>query len=410
MPIASNTSKKSCFFGYFVIFLLPFLLLLGIVAGYLKLINLNVEIHTLIIIASIFMIFITFIGDNAYVSSCKFSSNNYDMQIRLQNFINKHSMTLMNKKKSIASIDSFFENEYKNLRNENYANVAAGVFPTLGILGTFIAIALSMPDFSVKDTAALDMEITKLLGGVGTAFYASIFGIFLSLWWIFFEKSGLSSIGSKSDYIKEKYDEYFWNDSELRAVEYLRHEEQNDKFIKSLSQTLSLDFASSFNDINAKKLELVEKITSSEEIMHQKMEKVYTQMLTLHEKSAHKQIETMKILDNYSDGLNANNSGVTKLLKELDVVSKSFSTVSSDIAQVAKVQKANEQSVDKFVKVASTFDEKFSKNINYTLESIDSEVANIVKKLALSTEYISKEGVALQQSLKQYHEKILKKL
>jgi len=410
MPIASNTSKKSCFFSYFAIFLLPFLLLLAIVAGYLKLINLNVEIHTLIIIVTIFMIFITFIGHNAYVSSCKFSSNNHSMQARLKTFISKHSMTLMNKKKSILPIENYFESEYKRLRNENYANAAAGVFPTLGILGTFIAIAISMPDFSVKDTAALDMEITKLLGGVGTAFYASIYGIFLSLWWIFFEKSGLSSISSKSDYIKEQYDEYFWNDSELKVMEYLRGEEQNSKFIKSLSQTLSLDFASSFNDINAKKIELVEKITRSEELMHQKMEKIYTQMLQLHEASAHKQLETMKVLDNYNSGVNSNNIGVAKLLKELDVVTKNFSTLNKNIEQTTNMQKVSENSVQNFVKVAQNFDEKFSKNINYTLESIDSEVANIVKKLALSTEYISKEGVALQESLEKYHDQLLRKL
>ena len=51
-------------------------------------------------------------------------------------------------------------------------------FPTLGILGTFISIALSMPDFTSNNIVALDSEITKLLSGVGTAFYVSIYGIF----------------------------------------------------------------------------------------------------------------------------------------------------------------------------------------------------------------------------------------
>ena len=35
-----------------------------------------------------------------------------------------------------------------------------------------------MPDFSSRDSIALDLEITKLLGGVATAFYVSIYGIF----------------------------------------------------------------------------------------------------------------------------------------------------------------------------------------------------------------------------------------
>ena len=45
-----------------------------------------------------------------------------------------------------------------------------------------------MPDFSSGNTTALEQEISLLLGGVGTAFYVSIFGIFLSIWWTFFLK------------------------------------------------------------------------------------------------------------------------------------------------------------------------------------------------------------------------------
>ncbi len=59
--------------------------------------------------------------------------------------------------------------------------MASSLFPLLGILGTFTAIAVSMPDFSISDTDTLDKQISILLSGIGTAFYASIFGIFLSL-------------------------------------------------------------------------------------------------------------------------------------------------------------------------------------------------------------------------------------
>lgn len=51
-----------------------------------------------------------------------------------------------------------------------------------------------MPNFSSSDTAALEQEIALLLSGVGTAFYVSIYGIFLALWWMFFEKFGKSKI------------------------------------------------------------------------------------------------------------------------------------------------------------------------------------------------------------------------
>ncbi len=60
-------------------------------------------------------------------------------------------------------------------------SVATSLFPMLGILGTFTAIAISMPDFSIDDMGSLDKQISILLSGIGTAFYASIFGIFLSI-------------------------------------------------------------------------------------------------------------------------------------------------------------------------------------------------------------------------------------
>ncbi len=56
----------------------------------------------------------------------------------------------------------------------NFAVVATSLFPMLGILGTFTAIAISMPDFSIDDMGSLDKQISILLSGIGTAFYASI--------------------------------------------------------------------------------------------------------------------------------------------------------------------------------------------------------------------------------------------
>ena len=81
-----------------------------------------------------------------------------------------------------------FKDYTSNLRNTNFSSIASGIFPTLGILGTFISIAFSMPDFNFWNYKCFRKEISKLLGGVGTAFYVSIYGIFLSIWWTFLKK------------------------------------------------------------------------------------------------------------------------------------------------------------------------------------------------------------------------------
>jgi flagellar motor component MotA len=48
------------------------------------------------------------------------------------------------------------------------------VFPTIGILGTFLGIAYGLFYFDVKN---MDESIPELLNGLKTAFIASIFGI-----------------------------------------------------------------------------------------------------------------------------------------------------------------------------------------------------------------------------------------
>jgi len=68
MSIAKNEKTSSCFFKKFILFLVPFLLFLSVSAGYLHLINLKIEIHTLIIIAVIFVIYLTFISHNMYIT------------------------------------------------------------------------------------------------------------------------------------------------------------------------------------------------------------------------------------------------------------------------------------------------------------------------------------------------------
>ena len=92
------------------------------------------------------------------------------LQIALLDYINSNLLTIAQTSKANGSVDDFLQDYTSNLRNSNFSSIASGIFPTLGILGTFISIALSMPDFTSNNIAALDSEITKLLSGVGTAF------------------------------------------------------------------------------------------------------------------------------------------------------------------------------------------------------------------------------------------------
>ncbi len=189
--------------------------------------------------------------------------------------MNKNLLSIAGIEKANASLDDFLSEISKTLRNENFSSVAAGVFPTLGILGTFISIAVSMPDFSVQTTQLLEQEISKLLGGVGTAFYVSIYGIFLSLWWIFFEKTGMSRFQNDANEIKEYTRDFFWGKEEIEQT-YFRKSMENFEKLNTVFDTISSeDFINSLNKTLAQRVNVFEQIIKHEQEAATKVAKMF---------------------------------------------------------------------------------------------------------------------------------------
>ncbi|MEH1010855.1 hypothetical protein QM027_09005 [Campylobacter concisus] len=85
-----------------------------------------------------------------------FLANAKDYKIRLKEFIITHLFEISSVKKANAKFEDFFESYTRNFRNDNLANIGQAVFPMLGILGTFISIAISMPSFSSSTANGLE--------------------------------------------------------------------------------------------------------------------------------------------------------------------------------------------------------------------------------------------------------------
>ena len=62
--------------------------------------------------------------------------------------------------------------------NPSVANTAPAVLTTLGILGTFVGIALGLADFNVNE---VQKSVPSLIDGIKTAVWASAWGIFCAL-------------------------------------------------------------------------------------------------------------------------------------------------------------------------------------------------------------------------------------
>ncbi|SFV66396.1 Arginine/ornithine antiporter ArcD [hydrothermal vent metagenome] len=371
MSINTPSSATPCFINYIVVALLPTLFFAGIILGYLNLISLKVNIHSLVIIGVIYITYLLFIKHNANFAICRMRKEYINLQKDLQKSIKENSLTIFNETKSTINISNFISEYYKTFRNDNFASVAPSFFPMLGILGTFTAIALSMPDFSSTNTEALDRDISLLLAGVGTAFYASIYGIFLSIVWTFFEKRGLSKVDADSHQLHQVYNSYIWSKSELSRHEHMQDEIRDQNMIKALKETFNLDFIQTLNE---------------------------------------------KHLENFQTIINETNKNFETVTNHMQMVSTDLKDTISKIHHSQSAIDATENiehNIREFTRATqilsnniNKFDSSLEHALTLSFRKIDDELGDIIVKLANFASSTSQQNAILQDTISRYHQQI----
>jgi len=356
----STPKSSSCLPHWFAILLIPFLFLLGLVLAYFGLFSLNVEIHTLGIVTFIFIVFALFIKHNANYAVCQMKSTFSHMEDELHTALYDNSLTIMGNTKSTLHVKDFISEYYRDIRDDNFARVASSVFPMLGILGTFIAIALSMPDFSVQDTDSLDHEISLLLSGIGTAFYASIYGIMLSLIWTYFEKRGISKVEKQVLDLEKIYGARVWKESELIKHRHMQSELKDQKIVETLKETFDMNFIKELNE------QYLKNFTS---IIHETSEN-FTK-LTLHMQEASSELRDS--LEN----IQTKKEGVTAI---------------SLMQQNIEGFNENAQSLQKSM-------ERFDDSVDNTFDNIDRELGHAVEKLSTFARIVSEQNQLILKNM-----------
>lgn len=408
---------RSLVWTYFKIIFIPALIYAFFLTGFLGFVNLKVEIHSVILMGFLFFMALIFARHNAELGCCIFERKISRFKVELKDYIMAHLLAVGNRKKSNAPFNTFAENFTLGLRNDNYASVAAGVFPMLGILGTFISIALSMPNFSSSNINALESEIAQLLGGVGTAFYVSIYGIFLALWWIYFEKKGVSKFEALMEKYRAATKEFFWDKDEISQslmVEILNRNEKvadsferifntdfNEKLRASMSQSYNefrsvIDMQKSAIDTTRATLSESSKLfyTLEENSIHltKKYEKVINSLENLISNTdevqgnLNKQLEKFK-LSNEQNRQNFENS-INKVVNELSNLRAMLSEANYQIFNAQKeatkdYKESIKASVDELRATFSLIDtnDSIAYELKKSLDSIDKESKAIIERI-----------------------------
>ena len=374
----------------FTLLTVPMGLFALILLCYLGFLPLNVEAHSVILIGFIFFIYIFFVKHNAYFVSCKFKTQYHDLSYNLKEYINKNLLTIGDITKANGSVDDFLEDYTSNIRNTNFSSIASGIFPTLGILGTFISIAFSMPDFSAGTSTALESEISKLLGGVGTAFYVSIYGIFLSIWWTFFEKIGMSRFDHDTFVIKENTKHFFWTKIDIESIHIKSNLDNFTKMSEVFNQLTSSNILDSINSSIEQRFEVLEEILKKELILSSKISEntehneklsVMLKDLVLNMQTTIKSFEKQK--DLYSLSTELLNTNIEKLNSHMhNLSSDNLKAIYMNIVKSIETMKNDMEKIEwKFKKELDDYDDKVTNKLKNSLEMIDQETSKIIKDL-----------------------------
>jgi hypothetical protein len=353
-------NTTSCTSHSLAILLVPFLFLVGLILAYLGLFSLNVELHTFGIVAFIFVVFASFVKHNANYAVCYMRGSFFRMEEDLQAALRSNALTIMGKTKSTLHVKDFISEYYQDIRNDNFARVAPSVFPMLGILGTFIAIALSMPDFTVKDLGSLDREISVLLSGIGTAFYASIYGIMLSLIWTYFEKRGIAKVDKQIYDLEKLYGKRVWKKSELIKHEHMQSELKDQRIVETLKETFNMDFIKELNDQYLKNFTTIINDTTNS----------FTK-LTVHMQEASSELRDT--LEN----LHARKETATSV----NIMEESIAGFNDNAKNLQKSM------------------EKFDGSVDHTFEKIDVELGQAVEKLATFARIVSEQNQLILKNM-----------
>ena len=360
-----TVQSSSCFANAFAIVLIPLLFLVALALGYAGVIPFSVELHTLIIISFIFVVFTAFVRHNANYAACHMRGSFSRMEERLQHELRANALTIMGKTKSTLNVKDFMEEYYKDIRNDNFAKVAPSVFPMLGILGTFIAIAVSMPDFTVKDLDALDQEISVLLSGIGTAFYASIYGIALSLIWTYFEKRGSSKVDKNLYDLEKLYDARVWKRAELIKHEHMQNELKDQEIVKTLKETFNVNFIKELNEQYLKHFTtIVSDTTESFKEITRGMQTVSQELK-----------ETLDRIHERNESVNA-----------VDTIRSNIEAFNENARQLQSMMR------------------RFDGTVEHTFDRIDEEVGEIVEKLGRFSTLISEQNLTVLKRLDELKE------
>ena len=216
-----------------------------------------------------------------------------------------------------------------------FCQILPGLMTAMGILGTFLGLAIGLTNFDFSSSQSLGESIQVFISGINIAFYTSIYGIVISIYMNSFYNSVEERFEEKLMKLEKCFDKLGMNQSEQSMWARLYEEER--------SQTRSLDplnkeFASHLADVLGERLSKSFNMTNSN---------IQNLMGQIHERE-NSALEQMagSFLKNLNSSIQSDYASMAETVGNLE---KNFQTLGESVGYLSQWQKEMTDEIRKFV-------------------------------------------------------------
>ena len=274
-----------------------------------------------------------------------------------------------------VDITDFYNSEYLDeISYTGICDLISGTMTGLGILGTFVGLVLGISGFDTTTTDAITSSISGLLGGMGTAFFTSIVGVFLSLLFSYIQKiSYARSNKSMENFVIVFHDKNLDGSEKNAENQLLTYQKQQTELLGNFATVVSEAVSSSIS--NTMKTELIP--------IFDRMENTIEQFGAL---ASQQQKE-----------------GLDRVVKEFihcmnESLNEQFEELSNTIHEICEWQKSSTEQMQKVVDgICDTSDE--INRINDLSKQTVSEMSHVMEQLSAYYEKLSAETEQVQNQI-----------
>lgn len=216
-----------------------------------------------------------------------------------------------------------------------FCQILPGLMTAMGILGTFLGLAIGLTNFDFSSSQSLGESIQVFISGINIAFYTSIYGIVISIYMNSFYNSVEERFEEKLMKLEKCFDKLGMNQSEQSMWARLYEEERSQT--RSLDQ-LNKEFASHLADVLGERLSKSFNMTNSN---------IQNLMGQIHERE-NSALEQMagSFLKNLNSSIQSDYASMAETVGNLE---KNFQTLGESVGYLSQWQKEMTDEIRKFV-------------------------------------------------------------